>query len=176
MELERLSDVVYETTGAKRVRVLADEVLIEQIKNDHSLVQLMNVTSLPGLVGTAIGMPDMHEGYGFPVGGVAATLAPDGAISPGGIGFDINCGVRLLATGLERTEVEHIEPIVHELSRSVPTGYGRGGRVFLDGSEMERVLREGCRYIIERGFGRSEDLSCIESNGSLSHAPSHASV
>ncbi len=179
--LRRIDDVVYEASAGTRagmrvpVRVLADEVLIDQIKHDHSLVQLMNVATLPGIVGFAIGMPDMHEGYGFPVGGVAATLAPDGAISPGGIGFDINCGVRLLATGLDRAEVEPLEPLVHELSRSVPTGYGRGGRLVLDDNEMDEVLRGGCRTIIEsHGLGLREDLDFIEANGALAEASAAA--
>ena len=102
-------------------RVIADDTLIEQIERDHSLEQLVNVTTLPRRVGRVIGMPDMHEGYGFPVGGVAATLAPDGVISPGGIGFDINCGVRLLASDAPaRAGGRALEALVHELSRSVP--------------------------------------------------------
>src|SRR5512140_1153523 len=91
-------------------RIVADEELLRQMSHDHSLIQLINVTTLPGIQGFAIGMPDMHEGYGFPVGGVAGTLLPDGVISPGGIGFDINCGVRLLATGLRHDEVRDVLP------------------------------------------------------------------
>jgi tRNA-splicing ligase RtcB len=173
IELQRIADGIYEANVGSRVpvRVLADDVLIEQIRGDHSLVQLTNVTTLPGIFGFAFGMPDMHEGYGFPVGGVAATLAPDGAISPGGIGFDINCGVRLLATGLDRRAIDPLEPLVHELSRSVPTGYGRGGRLVLDDDEMERVLADGCRYLVEsRGLGLPEDRAFIESGGALSCA------
>lgn len=99
-------------------------------------------------------MPDMHEGYGFAVGGVAGTRPPHGVISPGGIGFDINCGVRLLATGLIREELEPAESLVHELSRSIPTGYGRHGRMQLEPAEIDRVLAEGCRYLIdEHGLG-----------------------
>src|SRR3954452_20192496 len=114
-------------------RVFADDVLLAQMQRDRSLQQLANVTTLPGIWGPALGMPDMHEGYGFPVGGVAATVLPDGVISPGGIGFDINCGVRLLASDLERDELRpRLETFVHELSRSVPTGFGRGGRLALE--------------------------------------------
>src|SRR4029078_1799392 len=99
-------------------RVFADAVLLAQVQRDRSLQQLANVTTLPGIWGTALGMPDMHEGYGFPVGGVAGTVLPDGVISPGGIGFDINCGVRLLASDLERDELRpKLEPLVHEISR-----------------------------------------------------------
>ncbi|MGZ3478287.1 MAG: RtcB family protein, partial [Polyangiales bacterium] len=174
---ERIGDVLYEVPASARrdmrvpARILADEVLIAEIARGHALEQLVNVTTLPGITQFAIGMPDMHEGYGFPVGGVAATLAPDGAISPGGIGFDINCGVRLLATGLQRAEIEHLEAFVHELSRSVPTGYGRGGRLGLDEHEIDGVLTDGCRYVIEKHrLGRHEDLDFIESNGRLESA------
>jgi tRNA-splicing ligase RtcB len=154
------------------VRVFADDVLIEQIRSDKSLEQLVNVSTLPGVVDAALGMPDMHEGYGFPVGGVAATALPDGVVSPGGIGFDINCGVRLLTTPLGRKELAtRLEPLVHELSRSIPAGYGREGRVGLDDRELERVLDEGVPWLVrERGMGREEDLACIESRGALAGA------
>jgi tRNA-splicing ligase RtcB len=114
-------------------------------------------------------MPDMHEGYGFPVGGVAGTLLPDGVISPGGIGFDINCGVRLLASPLRFPDIESgLQTLVHELSRNIPTGYGRHGRLSLSSDELDRVLHEGCKYIVrERKLGLEEDLERIESHGSL---------
>src|SRR4030095_16185526 len=104
-------------------RVFANSEQFARMARDRSLEQLVNVTTLPGIVDAAFGMPDMHEGYGFPVGGVAATLLPDGVISPGGIGFDINCGVRLLASKLTRAQVSSVlGALVHELSRSIPTG------------------------------------------------------
>src|SRR5689334_7707552 len=122
----------YELAGT-RARVFADSELLAAIARDHSLDQLANVSTLPGIVGAVYGMPDMHEGYGFPVGGVAATALPDGAISPGGIGFDINCGVRLLAGDLDRHAFEPLrERVVHDISRSIPAGYGRGGRLQLE--------------------------------------------
>jgi tRNA-splicing ligase RtcB len=150
-------------------RVFADEPLLAQMARDRSFAQLINVTSLPGLCAPVLGMPDMHEGYGFPVGGVAATAFPDGVISPGGIGFDINCGVRLLASELGRADIEPVrEGLVHEMSRSIPTGFGRGGRLTLSRAEMDRVLDEGCPYVIEeRGWGVGEDLAFIESGGAL---------
>jgi tRNA-splicing ligase RtcB len=132
----------------------------------------VNVTTLPGIVDAALGMPDMHEGYGFPVGGVAATRLPDGVISPGGIGFDINCGVRLLASNLrESGVVPSLEALVHEMSRSVPAGYGRHGRLALTRDEMDRVLGEGCPYLVqEHALGRAEDLALIESRGGIAGA------
>jgi tRNA-splicing ligase RtcB len=174
--LSRKSAVVAEIdTGASpgmRVpaRVFADETLLEQIRRDRSLQQLVNVTQLPGIYGAALGMPDMHEGYGFPVGGVAATVMPDGVISPGGIGFDINCGVRLLASDLRRGQLEgKIESLVHELSRSIPAGLGHHGhRMGLGGGEMDRVLAEGCRFLVkDKGLGAAEDLDFIESGGAM---------
>ncbi|MFO7179176.1 MAG: RtcB family protein [Pseudomonadota bacterium] len=168
--MTRVSDVVYETPGARPdvpVRLIADDELLAQVHKDRSLEQLRNVSTLPGVARFVVGMPDMHEGYGFPVGGVAATRPPRGAISPGGIGFDINCGVRLLASSLRRGSIEPL-PLVHELSRSVPTGYGRTGRIALSPKELDAVLRDGCAYLIgEKGMGRPEDLETIESQGSL---------
>ena len=174
--LERIGDVVWELARGFRTdmnvpaRIIADEALIAKIRSDQSIEQLVNVTTLPGITRFAIGMPDMHEGYGFPVGGVAATLLPDGVISPGGIGFDINCGVRLLTTPLARGTFRDVEPLVHELSRAVPVGYGRGGRLVLDRTELDRVLERGCAWMVQRGFARPGDLARIESDGALDGA------
>jgi tRNA-splicing ligase RtcB len=175
LDLKQVSEVAYELGREFRsdmhvpIRVFADEELLTQMRRDHSLDQLVNVSTLPGITRCALGMPDMHQGYGFPVGGVAGTLLPDGAISPGGIGFDINCGVRLLASRLRYPEAESIVPgLVHELSRSIPTGYGRHGRTDLSSDELDRVLNEGCKYIVrDRRQGFEEDLAKIESHGSL---------
>jgi tRNA-splicing ligase RtcB len=173
-----VSEAVYEVPKDAKAgmhvaaRIVADAELMAQIARDHSLQQLLNVTTLPGVWGRVVGMPDMHEGYGFPVGGVAATLMPDGVISPGGIGFDINCGVRLLASRLTRAQVAGVlEALVHELSRSIPTGFGRHGRLALTGQELDHVLDEGCRYVVGKlGLGTRDDLERIESGGSLSGA------
>jgi len=141
-------------------RVYADAELWSQISRDRSLDQLMNVTTLRGIVRCAYGMPDMHEGYGFPVGGVAAMRATDGVISPGGVGYDINCGVRLLVSELEEAAVRpRLKELVHELSRSIPSGTGRGGRLSLSDAELDRVLGEGCRYLLERELATLDDLS-----------------
>jgi tRNA-splicing ligase RtcB len=176
--LQAMNSMVFEARASERVkmrvpvRVVADAWLLAQIQRDKSLDQLANVTTLPGIYGFAVGMPDMHEGYGFPVGGVAATMAPDGVVSPGGIGFDINCGVRLLASDLSYGEARvHIEALVHELSRSVPTGYGRGGRLSLDANELSLVRERGAECVIrEHGLGEEADLDMIESRGRLSDA------
>jgi len=153
-------------------RIVADEELLRQMTQDRSLVQLINVTTLPGIHRFAVGMPDMHEGYGFPVGGVAGTLLPDGVISPGGIGFDINCGVRLLTTGLRHEEVkERLPAVAHELARSIPTGYGRHGRLSLRAEQLDGVLAEGVPYLVRAlGLGTEEDLDFLEAGGRLAGA------
>ncbi len=156
-------------------RVFADEALWEKVTLDRSLDQLVNVATLPGVTGHVYAMPDVHEGYGFPVGGVAAFRAEDGIISPGGVGYDINCGVRLLASELRAIDAANqIEPVVHDLSRSVPSGTGRGGALQLDSSELNRVLAEGCRYMVERELATSDDLECIEASGSFAAADATA--
>jgi len=156
-------------------RVYADDELWEQIGHDRSLAQLKNVATLPGVTGAVYGMPDMHEGYGFPVGGVAAMRLSDGVISPGGVGYDINCGVRLLVSTLTAAAVRaKLGDLVHELARSVPSGAGRGGRLVLTAMELDHVLAEGCRYLVERGFASSQDLEVIEAQGSLAGADASA--
>lgn len=166
-------EVPRETRADMRVpaRLYADEELWAQISRDRSVEQLINVATLPGVVRCVYGMPDMHEGYGFPVGGVAAMRAEDGVISPGGVGYDINCGVRLLATELAANAVrDRIPALVHELSRSIPSGTGRGGRLALSDAEMDRVLAEGSRYLAAGGMVTPEDLEATEAGGSLGRA------
>ena len=125
-------------------RGFADAELIEQIAGDRSLEQLQNVATLPGIRDAALAMPDIHQGYGFPVGAVAATELPDGVVSPGGVGYDINCGVRLLALPLGADELgARAEQLVHEISRRVPVGAGRGGALRLEGASLDRVLVGG---------------------------------
>jgi tRNA-splicing ligase RtcB len=173
----KIGEVTFELEAGFRpdmrvpVRVLADETLLEQVMRDRSLEQLINVATLPGITRFAVGMPDMHQGYGFPVGGVAGTVLPDGVISPGGIGFDINCGVRLLASVLDARALGPLDELVHELSRAIPVGYGRGGRIVLDRGELDGVLAGGCTYLVrDRKMGLSEDLDFTESRGTLADA------
>ena len=153
------------------VRIYADDELWRQIAADRSLEQAVNVATLPGVTGYVYAMPDVHEGYGFPVGGVAATRAADGVISPGGVGYDINCGVRLLASDLQADAVRpRLEPVVHELSRSIPSGPGRNPILDLAGPDLDRVLREGCLYLLERGLALPEDIAVTEASGALAEA------
>jgi tRNA-splicing ligase RtcB len=153
-------------------RIYADEALLAGIMSGEAIAQLVNVATLPGIVDFAYGMPDMHDGYGFPVGGVAAMLLPDGVVSPGGVGFDINCGVRLLGTTLTREELgTRNTDLTHEISRSIPSGTGRGGRWSLSDAELDRVLAEGAEYLVmDRGLGSEGDLAHTESGGRLREA------
>jgi tRNA-splicing ligase RtcB len=153
-------------------RVYADDTLLAGILEGDAMIQLANIAMLPGVVDCVYGMPDMHEGYGFPVGGVAATLLPDGVVSPGGVGFDINCGVRLLALPLTRAELgDRLEPFVHELSRSIPSGTGHGGQLRLTDTQLDSVLAAGSAYLVHAyGFGVDGDVANTESRGCLSGA------
>jgi tRNA-splicing ligase RtcB len=152
-------------------RVYADEILWSSIADGRTLGQLVNVSTLPGIVPYACAMPDAHEGYGFPVGGVAAFRASDGIISPGGVGYDINCGVRLLASRvLARDCRDQIEPIVHDLSRSIPSGAGRGGRLHLSSYDLDDVLLRGAQALEDRDLASADDLVHTEAGGRLPSA------
>jgi tRNA-splicing ligase RtcB (3'-phosphate/5'-hydroxy nucleic acid ligase) len=175
LRLERVSETLWEIPrkGAMRVpaRVFADQRLIDELRDDRSLEQLANVATLPGIVEAALAMPDMHQGYGFPVGGVAATAHPDGVVSPGGVGYDINCGVRLLALPLSAEELgDRKEALVHAISREVPAGRGRDGGLATRPRELDDVLRNGPTALAERGVGAAEDVERCESRGRLEGA------
>jgi tRNA-splicing ligase RtcB len=176
---EELWEVPVGTVPGMRVpaRVFADAELLAAIEQDRSLEQLANVATLPGIVEAALAMPDIHQGYGFPVGGVAATNASDGAISPGGVGYDINCGVRLLALPLTFDELgDRREPFVHELSRRVPVGTGgRGAHEGVRGASLDRVLSLGPRALLDDlGLGSEDELHFTESGGCLDGADPQA--
>jgi tRNA-splicing ligase RtcB (3'-phosphate/5'-hydroxy nucleic acid ligase) len=169
-EPRRIDDTLYELPADTRedmrvpARVFADEEILSAIRADRSLEQLQNVATLPGIVDAAIAMPDIHQGYGFPVGGLAAMELPDGVVSPGGVGYDINCGVRLLALPFDVGELgARRAPLVHEISRAVPAGMGREGGKPVD---LERVLRDGSGVLAER----PEDVERTESGGRLEGA------
>jgi tRNA-splicing ligase RtcB (3'-phosphate/5'-hydroxy nucleic acid ligase) len=158
-------------------RVVVDERLWEQVARDRAIEQIKNVATLPGVQTAVFAMPDVHEGYGFPIGGVAAMRFSDGVISPGGVGYDINCGVRLLASGVGVDEARpQIERVVHEISRAVPAGTGRGGRLVLSARDVDRVLAEGCRFLVGRGMATEDDILMTEAGGRLEEAqPSNVS-
>ncbi len=151
--------------------VYADDTLIEQILQDNALHQVANVATLPGIVGYSLAMPDIHWGYGFPVGGVAATHAEYGVVSPGGIGFDINCGVRLLATDLLRPQIRSkIDKLADELFSNLPSGVGGAGMRQLSKDEIHAVMVRGAAWAIEEGYGFDHDLEVTEEQGCLSGA------
>jgi tRNA-splicing ligase RtcB len=151
--------------------IYADEHLLEQILGDLSIEQAMNVACLPGIVGRSLAMPDIHQGYGFPIGGVAAMDSHDGVISPGGVGFDINCGVRLLASTLERGDVTpKLRELVNQLFRDVPSGTGSKGTVPCSFADLNDVLERGAAWVVERGFGEPGDLEFCEESGAMRDA------
>src|SRR6476660_3290185 len=152
--------------------IFADDAMIELIRKDQAPEQVANVAFLPGIQHASLAMPDIHWGYGFCIGGVAAT-DPDegGVISPGGVGYDINCGVRLVRSNLFYREVKpHIRKLVEELFRYVPTGVGRSGRYKFDRKELQHILGEGPRYLLGQGHGVQRDVDFAEARGRLDGA------
>ena len=158
-------------------RVFASARMVEAGELTNALDQVRNVACLPGIVGASYAMPDIHWGYGFPIGGVAAFDVVEGVISPGGVGYDIGCGVRLIRSDLHVDEAsDRLPALLHELSRSVPTGTGRGGELALSSGEIEDVARNGARWAVGRGLGRGTDLERTEDEGALEGAePAHVS-
>jgi len=149
--------------------IYADDVLIEAIKGDKSPEQVANVATLPGIVKYSLAMPDIHWGYGFCIGGVCATdPEAGGVISPGGVGYDINCGVRLIRSNIKLKRAEkRIDELVNTLFDTVPCGVGRGGTVKFDKKELRRLMAEGSRFVVEKGFGWQSDLDCTEARGQI---------
>ena len=151
--------------------VYASAEMMQEIKTDNCLEQVANVACLPGIVGPSLAMPDIHYGYGFPIGGVAATDADEGVVSPGGVGYDINCGVRLLRTDLTRAEVEpRIKDIVNQVFSDVPSGVGSKGKVRVDRRALNRALTQGSQWAVDEGMGWPEDPEHIESRGRIEGA------
>lgn len=151
--------------------VYADEAMWRSIVADNSPDQVANVATLPGIVGRSIAMPDIHHGYGFAIGGVAAFDADRGVISPGGVGYDINCGVRLMRTDLSFKDIRpHIEKLVDTMFSNVPSGVGSEGRVRLSKTQVDDVLEHGARWAVNNGYGWNEDLDYIEEHGAFDGA------
>ena len=153
------------------VRIYADEPLLQKMLSGRTITQAQNVSCIPGIVGQSIVLPDGHEGYGFPVGGVAAMDAEEGMISPGGVGYDINCGVRLLRTNLtEQVVRSKLKELVNDLFSSIPSGVGSKGAVRLSPSELDEVLVRGVSWAIDHGYGSSNDSDVCEENGQIPNA------
>jgi tRNA-splicing ligase RtcB len=156
--------------------IFASADLIHAIENDQTLMQVANVATLPGLVGRSLAMPDAHQGYGFAIGGVAAADVRNGVVSAGGVGFDINCGVRLLRSDFRRSDVSpKLDALLNQMFRDIPCGTGKKGLIAgLSYEELDRVLEQGARWAVEKGYGREEDLDHIEEGGCLRHADSNS--
>ncbi len=177
-DLKKIEDYLYEIPKTFRsdmrvpARVYTDEKMLDQIFRDRSLGQTVNVTTLPGIVKYSLAMPDVHEGYGFPIGGVAATnIAKGGVISPGGIGYDINCGIRLITSQINYDEIKpYLEEVMNQLYRDVPCGVGRGGELKLDFAELNKVLEEGVSWAVKKGYATKEDQEHTEHNGQMLEA------
>ena len=151
--------------------VFADEELLSKMKTDRTLIQCANVAHLPGIYKYAITLPDGHEGYGFPIGGVAATDYEEGVISPGGVGYDINCGVRLLTTNLSEEDIRpHLAKLAEIIFRNVPCGLGSRRKTSVSMSELDRIVTEGVPRIVDQGFGWPEDIEHCEENGCMEYA------
>jgi tRNA-splicing ligase RtcB len=148
--------------------IYASEILLESIRGDKTLSQVVGVAQLPGILKASIALSDAHQGYGFPIGGVAAFDPDIGVISPGGVGYDINCGVRLLKTSLTRPEIlKRQNEVVEALYRKIPSGVGKGSKFHLTKPELDRVLEGGARHIVKLGHGVTEDYLHIEEDGAM---------
>lgn len=175
-ELKRISDYLWEIprSGNMRVpgRIYASSALMSHIESDQSLMQVANVAHLPGIVKYSLAMPDIHWGYGFPIGGVAALDVEEGVISPGGVGYDINCGCRLVRTNLKFSETkDKIKPLIQRLFSTVPCGVGSSGAISkLTPTELKDALVKGARWSVENGFGERGDLEHIENYGAMKEA------
>ncbi|MCC7128869.1 MAG: RNA-splicing ligase RtcB [Anaerolineae bacterium UTCFX2] len=176
-EIQRISEYEWEIPQSYRnemrgaVRIFATRRLLEEISGDKSLEQAVNSTTLPGLVGNVLVMPDMHQGYGFPIGGVAATRYPEGVISPGAIGYDINCGVRLLASQIEyESVVDWLGDLTTSLYQHCPSGVGESGEIRLSEAELEKVCVEGSHWTQKKGYATEMDLRRTEETGRIAGA------
>lgn len=156
-------------------RIYVSEEMLEKIFADRSIGQLINISTLPGIVKYSLAMPDIHEGYGFPIGGVAAMEMKKGVISPGGVGYDINCGVRLLKSEYSEKEMKpHLERLATEIQSQVPSGLGRGRKIKLSTEQIEKILEKGVPELVKKGYGKKEDIENCEAQGRLPQADSSA--
>ncbi len=170
MERIDANRVLIPRSGKMRVPgiIYANEKIYELLKNDESARQVANVACLPGIVKYSLAMPDVHWGYGFPIGGVAAFDLEEGIISPGGVGYDINCGCRLIATNLKIGDIQgKIDALTTALYQSIPSGVGSKGFVKLSGKDQKKVLEEGAAWAVKNGFGEPQDLEATEDGGAM---------
>lgn len=176
-DLKKITDFLWEIPKSFRrdmcvpARIYASEKMLEDIFRDRSIEQIINVSTLPGIQKYALAMPDMHEGYSSPIGGVAAIRTEDGVISPGMCGYDKNCGIKLLKSDCSEKEIKpYLEKLAAEIQKEVPSGLGRGGRVKLDISALDRILEGGIPHLVKQGYGEKEDAENCEGGGKLEWA------
>ena len=152
-------------------RIYVSEKMLDEVFKDRSIEQLINTAALPGIINYSMAMPDIHEGYGFPIGGVAAMDVEKGVISPGGVGYDINCGMKLLKSELSEKDIEpYIDKLAAEIQKEVPSGLGRGRQVKLNIDALDKILKGGAKKLVEQGYGEKEDIKNCESNGCIEQA------
>ncbi|MDP3889278.1 MAG: RtcB family protein [bacterium] len=178
--LVKIDDYTYEIPKSYRAdmrvpaRIFMHENMIEDVLSDRAVWQLVNVATLPGIQKYAFAMPDIHQGYGFPIGGVAAlAINEGGVISPGGIGYDINCGVRLLVANMTAADIQpYIQKLATRLFNKIPSGVGRGGTLKFGEQEIDKILKRGAKHMLELGYGVESDLAFCEENGCMEIAQS----
>lgn len=180
-DLKRIEEHLWELPQGYRsdmrvpARIYADDVLLEAALQDRSIEQLINTACLPGVQKYTLAMPDIHQGYGMPIGGVTAMRTKDGVISPGAVGYDINCGVRLLRSNLEAEQVKPLmDELINALHYGVPSGVGRGGSIRLSRPDMDKVLERGAGWAVSKGYGTADDLEHTEERGALAGARASA--
>ena len=175
MQLKKISEFEWEIPkqGEMKVsgKIFASENLINEMKKDITIEQIKNVAKLPGIINSSIAMPDAHQGYGFPIGGVAGFDLEKGVISPGGVGYDINCSVCLLKTNLKIKDIEkNKKQIIEKLFKNVPSGVGEKGKIKLNAEELDEVLKNGAQWSVKNGYGSEEDWKHTEENGKMENA------
>ena len=180
-DIIKISDWIWEIPRTARpymkapARFYTSEKMIDDVLRDKSLEQLTNVSALPGIVNYSIAMPDIHEGYGFPIGGVAAMDIKKGVISPGSVGFDINCGMRVLKSSVSENEIRpNLDKLAVKIQKEVPSGLGQGRQIKLSGSEIDEILEGGSEFLVKKGYGEKEDIESCEAGGKLEWADSGA--
>ena len=177
-EIKKVRDNVYEIPGTydKRMRASGRFYIADEYFDDleeGAIEQIVNIACLPGVQRYSIGLPDIHFGYGFPIGGVAAFSMRNGIVSPGGVGFDINCGVRLIKSNLTMADIEeHLDELSDKLFKNIPSGVGSKGKIKLEEGEIDKVLDNGAEWAVENGYGWPEDLEVLEENGKMVDADS----
>lgn len=174
---KKINDYIWEIPKSFRsdmqvpARIYADDKILESTLKDRSVEQLINVATLPGIINYSLVMPDIHEGYGFPIGGVAAMDIQKGMISPGGVGYDINCGMKLLRSECSEKDIKpYLDKLVTEIQKAVPSGLGQGRQFKLDFSSLDKILEGGAKKLVEQGYGEKEDVENCEANGCLEQA------